>query len=76
MSRQLGDIGKHVFVGVTVDQCISYIEYSLLGVENVHGAESLELRTNADDFLCHLDRVGVLGVKTGDEGISVALLYE
>ena len=60
---------------MTVDECIREEEHALLGVEDVHSGECAEFRTYADNLLCHLDGVGVFGVQSGDECVSIACLY-
>ena len=56
---------------MAVDKRIGKEVRAFLGVEDVHCAEVLEFRTDADYFFGHLDGVAVLGVQSGDESVGL-----
>ena len=53
-----------------VDERIGKEVRTFLGVEDVHRAEVLVLRADADDFFGHLDGIAVFGVQSGDECVA------
>ena len=60
---------------MTVNQRIGQEVCTFLGVQNMHGAEMLVFRTDADDFLGNLDGIAVFGVKTCDESVCFTRLH-
>ncbi len=75
VGRELGNVHKHILVGMAVDESVGKEEHTLLGVEDVHSGKRLILLADADNLLSHLDGVGVFGVKAGDESIRIARLH-
>ena len=69
--RQFGDVYQCFRIGMAVDKRIGKEVRAFLGVEDVHCAEVLEFRTDADYFFGHLDGVAVLGVQSGDESVGL-----
>ena len=57
--RQLGNVNQRFGIGMTVNQRIGQEVCAFLGVQDMHGAEMLVFRTDADDFLGNLDGIAV-----------------
>ena len=70
--RQLGNVNQCFCIGMAVDERIGKEVRTFLGVEDVHRAEVLVLRADADDFFGHLDGIAVFGVQSGDECVGFA----
>ena len=74
MGGQLGDIIKCLLIRMAVDKSISQIEHTFLSVQNVHSGKVLVFRLNAYNLLRNLDSVAIFSVKSGDEGVGIAIL--